>query len=310
MIAIALSIAPIFLLIVTGYALRRGGIPSEEFWTLNDRLVYFVLMPALFFVMISQTDLSDPDLLSFTATLYAGFFLAVAAATAIAVALRYEGPQATSILQGASRFNTFISLAVAETLYGADGLQLAVLAAAVLVPVVNLTVVGLFSVLLPKPGSPVLVNAARGLATNPLILSILAGAVVNALGWAPIPVLTETLAVLGQAALPIMLLCVGASLKLRGLQAEWLPMAIAAGAKLVLFPLVIFALALALGLPPLTAQVALIYGALPTGVAAYTLARQMGGDAPLMAAMITVQTLLAFALMPLWLGLGEWVFGL
>ncbi|MDG3040622.1 AEC family transporter [Roseicyclus marinus] len=310
MITIALSIAPIFLLIVTGYALRRGGIPSEEFWTLNDRLVYFVLMPALFFVMISQTDLSDPDLLSFTATLYAGFFLAVGAATAIAVALRYEGPQATSILQGASRFNTFISLAVAETLYGADGLQLAVLAAAVLVPVVNLTVVGLFSVLLPKPGSPVLVNAARGLATNPLILSILAGAIVNALGWAPIPVLTETLAVLGQAALPIMLLCVGASLKLRGLQAEWLPMAIAAGGKLVLFPLVIFALALALGLPPLTAQVALIYGALPTGVAAYTLARQMGGDAPLMAAMITVQTLLAFALMPLWLGLGEWVFGL
>ena len=43
MITIALSIAPIFLLIVTGYALRRGGIPSEEFWTLNDRLVYFVL---------------------------------------------------------------------------------------------------------------------------------------------------------------------------------------------------------------------------------------------------------------------------
>ncbi|BDW84551.1 AEC family transporter [Roseicyclus marinus] len=310
MIAIALSIAPIFLLIVTGYALRRGGIPSEEFWTLNDRLVYFVLMPALFFVKISQTDLSDPNLLSFTATLYAGFFLAVGAATALAVTLRYEGPQATSILQGASRFNTFISLAVAETLYGAAGLQLAVLAAAVLVPVVNLTVVGLFSVLLPKPGSPVLVNAARGLATNPLILSILAGAVVNALGWAPIPVLTETLAVLGQAALPIMLLCVGASLKLRGLQADLLPMAIAAGGKLVLFPLVIFALALALGLPPLTAQVALIYGALPTGVAAYTLARQMGGDAPLMAAMITVQTLLAFALMPLWLGLGEWVFGL
>lgn len=310
MIAIALSIAPIFLLIVTGYALRRGGIPSEEFWTLNDRLVYFVLMPALFFVKISQTDLSDPNLLSFTATLYAGFFLAVGAATALAVTLRYEGPQATSILQGASRFNTFISLAVAETLYGAAGLQLAVLAAAVLVPVVNLTVVGLFSVLLPKPGSPVLVNAARGLATNPLILSILAGAVVNALGWAPIPVLTETLAVLGQAALPIMLLCVGASLKLRGLQADLLPMAIAAGGKLVLFPLVIFALALALGLPPLTAQVALIYGALPTGVAAYTLARQMGGDASLMAAMITVQTLLAFALMPLWLGLGEWVFGL
>jgi predicted permease len=310
MITIALSIAPIFLLIVTGYALRRGGIPSDSFWILNDRLVYFVLMPALFFVMIAKTDLSDPDLLSFSVTLYAGFFVAIAVATGLAVLWRYPGPQATSILQGASRFNTFISLAVAETLYGAQGLQLAVLGAAVLVPLVNLTVVALFSVLLPRPGSPVILGAAKSLATNPLILSILAGLGVNALGLAPIPVLHETLSILGQAALPIMLLCVGASLKLRGLQADLVPMALAAAIKLILFPILIIAVALALGLPPLTAQVALIYGALPTGVAAYTLARQMGGDAPLMAAMITVQTLLAFALMPIWLSLGAWIFGL
>jgi predicted permease len=310
MITIALSIAPIFLLILMGYGLRRGGIPSDEFWTLTDRLVYFVLMPALFFVMIAKTDLSDPNLIPFSATLYAGFFVAVGAATALAIFLRYPGAQATSILQGASRFNTFISLAVAETLYGSPGLQLAVLGAAVLVPVVNLTVVGLFSVLLPRPGSPVVLGAAKSLATNPLILSILAGVAVNGLGWAPIPVLHDTLSVLGQAALPIMLLCVGASLKLRGLSADLVPMAIAAGIKLIVFPILIMGVALAFGLPPLTAQVALIYGALPTGVAAYTLARQMGGDAPLMAAMITVQTLMAFALMPLWLSLGAWVFGL
>jgi predicted permease len=310
MIAIALSIAPIFLLIVTGYVLRRGGIPSEEFWTLNDRLVYFVLMPALFFVRISEADLSDPNLIPFTATLYAGFFAAIAIGTATAMVLRFGGPQATSILQGAGRFNTFIALAVAEALYGLPGLQLAVLGAAVLVPVVNLTVVGLFSVLLPRPGSPVLLGAAKSLATNPLILSILAAVLVNRLGWAPIPVVQETFAVLGQAALPIMLLCVGASLKLRGLKADALAMALAAGAKLLIFPLVILGVAVALGLPPLTAQVALIYGALPTGVAAYTLARQLGGDAPLMAAMITVQTLLAFAVMPLWLSLGGHLFGL
>ena len=310
MIAIALSIAPIFLLIVTGYGLRRGGIPSEEFWLLNYRLVYFVLMPALFFVRISEADLSDPDLIPFAATLYGGFFAAVIAGTAAAVMLRYPGPQATSILQGAGRFNTFIALAVAEALYGHPALQLAVLGAAVLVPVVNLTVVGLFAVLMPRAGGSVMLGAARSLATNPLILSILAAGVVNKLGLAPIPVLQDTLAVLGQAALPIMLLCVGASLKLRGLQAELWPMGLAAMGKLVLFPAVILGLALVLDLPPLTAQVALIYGALPTGVAAYTLARQLGGDAPLMAAMITVQTLLAFAIMPLWLSLGAYAFGL
>ena len=310
MITIALSIAPIFLLIVAGYGLRRGAIAAEEFWLLTDRLVYFILMPALFFVRISEADLSDPDLIPYAVTLYGGFFAAVVAGVGAAVLLRYPAPQASSILQGAGRFNTFIALAVAEALYGMPALQLAVLGAAVLVPVVNLTVVGLFAVLMPRRGGSVVLGALRSLATNPLILSILAAGIVNRLGWAPIPVLQDTAALLGQAALPIMLLCVGASLRLRGIAADLWPVALAAVAKLVLFPLVILGCALALGLPPLTAQVALIYGALPTGVAAYTLARQLGGDAPLMAAMITVQTLLAFAMMPLWLSLGARIFGL
>ena len=65
MITIALSIAPIFLLIVTGYALRRGGIPSEEFWTLNDRLCLF--RPdarALLRAQSPRRSLSDPNLIS------------------------------------------------------------------------------------------------------------------------------------------------------------------------------------------------------------------------------------------------------
>jgi hypothetical protein len=146
-------------------------------------------------------------------------------------------------------------------------------------------------------------GAILALLTNPLILSILAAIGFNAAGLAPIPVISETLGVLGQAALPIMLLCVGASLKLRGLSADALPVALSAIGKLAVFPLATIAAAAAFGLDPLAAAVALIYGALPTGVAAYTLSRQLGGDAPLMATMITIQTLLAFAVMPVWLTL-------
>jgi malonate transporter and related proteins len=303
MLTTALAIAPVFLLICTGYALRRGGIPSEEFWNLNDRLVYFVLMPALFFVRISEADLSGEGLLRFAGTLYAGFFAAILFGVAAALWLARGGAVGTSVIQGAGRFNTFVALAVAEALYGAEGLQLAVLGAALLVPVVNLTVVSLFAVFLPRPGGRPIRGALVSLGTNPLILSILAAIGFNAAGLAPIPVVSETLSVLGQAALPIMLLCVGASLKLRGLTADAAPVALAAAGKLAVFPLAILGAAWALGLGPLPAAVALIYGALPTGVAAYTLSRQLGGDAPLMATMITVQTLMAFAAMPVWLTL-------
>lgn len=305
---IVLSIAPVFVLICLGYVLRRGGIPSAEFWNLNDRLVYFLLMPALFYVRISTADLSGETLATLATVLYAAFLAAIAYGVLVGWLIRRDGAVVTSLLQGVGRFNTFIALAVAEALYGAPALQIAVLAAAALVPVVNLTVVSLFAIYLPKPGARPVVTALKGLAKNPLILSILAGLAANWAGLGGLPVLHDTLSVLGAAALPIMLLCVGANLKLRGLSGDALPIALSAVGKLLVFPAVVLALTVALGVEPMQAQVLLIYGALPTGVAAYTLARQLGGDAPLMAAMITVQTLLSFAAMPLWIALGEYLF--
>lgn len=299
MIAITLSIAPVFLLILLGYGLRRGGIPSAEFWNLNDRLVYWVLMPALFFAKISTADLGAGALGGFAAMLYAGFFVATAFGL---VAQRMAGlaaAQGSDVVQGSGRFNTFVGLAIAEALYGAGGLQMAVLGSALLVPVVNVTVVTILTLMHRRGGGNPMAATLRELATNPLILSILAGLAVNLAGLGGLPVLDETTNILGQGALPVMLLCVGANLKLRGMRAALLPMGIAALGKLVVFPLVVVAVALALGVGGTVVEVAVIYGALPTAVAAYSLARQFGADTTLMAAIITAQTLLAFVTIPL-----------
>ncbi|WP_342070332.1 AEC family transporter [Yoonia algicola] len=133
-----LAIAPVFALILMGYGLRRGGIPSTEFWNLNDRLVYWVLMPALFFAKISAADLSG-GLGDYAVLLYAGFFTAIFCGWLFG--RKFAAPQASSLLQGSARFNTFIGLAIAEAVFGTPGLQIAVLGSALLVPVVNVTVV-------------------------------------------------------------------------------------------------------------------------------------------------------------------------
>jgi predicted permease len=70
-------------------------------------------------------------------------------------------------------------------------------------------------------------------------------------------------------------------------------------------PIAVILAALVLSSDPLLVQVALIFAALPTGAASYTLAREMRGDAPLMAAIITMQTLLSFITLPLTLLLGQ-----
>ncbi|MGM0639576.1 MAG: AEC family transporter, partial [Pseudomonadota bacterium] len=73
--------------------------------------------------------------------------------------------------------------------------------------------------------------------------------------------------------------------------------------KLGLMPALVLAFAVTLGLDPVSRDVVLLFAALPTATSAYILARQLGGDAEMMAALITAQTLLAMATLPLWLRL-------
>lgn len=301
MLTIFLAIAPVIVIIMMGYSLRRGNILSIEFWNFNDSLVYRILMPALFFAKISTADLSG-NLGDYAFLLYAGFFAAIFCGWFLG--RKIQAPQASSLMQGSARFNTFIGLAIAEAVYGTKGLQLAVLGSALLVPIVNVTVVSLMARQLGSSGKSILIELVK----NPLILSICAGVLFNLTGLNEVAVLHEIARILGNAALPIMLLSVGANLKLRGLSGSRKIIGFSMIGKFLINPIAVIFAALVLNTDPLFIQVALIFAALPTGVASYTLAREMQGDAPLMAAIITIQTLLSFIILPLTLLLGQVVF--
>ena len=297
---IFLSIAPIFLLIVLGHGLRRGGIPSFEFWNMNDKLVYWVLMPALLFSKISTTHVESGLVGSFAVVILGGFGVAVVFALVSARALGMKGPVASSLLQGVTRHNTFIALAVAESLFGPEGLALAAMGTALLIPTTNVTVVALMVGLLRKRGQGGAVRAIlHDLARNPLLLAVGVGILANLGGTGRIPVVHEIADLLGGAALPIVLLCVGANIRPRAMAAAMAPTVISMLGKMVVFPAAILLLALAMGLSPTETLVAVLFGAVPTAASGYTLARQMGGDAPLMAAMITLQAVLALVTLPL-----------
>ena len=309
MIDIFPLIAPVFLLIVLGHVLRRAGLPGGEFWNLNDRLVFWVLIPALLFAKISTSGIALSALGAFSATLLAGFAAAVAYSLAAVRILPTDGPGASSLLQGAARNNVFISFAVVERLYGADALTLAVLGAALLIPVTNLTLVPLMVGLISAgPGArPAAIG--RELATNPLIWSVGLGLLANAVYGQPIPVVHETADLLGQAALPAVLLSIGANLRVRAMTAAPVPILAAVLGKHLLYPGVVLALALLLGLTRLETLIAVNLAAVPTAASSYALAREMGGDAPLMAGIATIQTAIAFLTLPATIVLAEALVG-
>jgi predicted permease len=140
-------------------------------------------------------------------------------------------------------------------------------------------------------------------ARNPLILACLAGFACNAAGLDLAGVAGDTLEVLGQASLTLGLLCVGAGLELAHLGRNRAAALVTCVLKLLLMPLATALACRLLGVAGLTAAVAVLFAAGPISASSYVLARQLGGDARLMAGLITLTTIAAALTMPLILAL-------
>lgn len=306
MLPILYAIAPIFVLIVLGHVLRRNGIPNVDFWNMNDKLVYWVLFPCLLFSKTSTMDVDFSDAAPYLMAGVGAFVAASAFSLISAKGIGLANPVVSSVLQGGARHNTFIALAVAERIHGSEGLATAALMTAVLIPVTNVMMVTSMVVLHggPREGG-FMVPILRDLGRNPLLVSCALGMAYNLTGYGEMPVLHASVELLGLASLPIVLLCIGANLRAESFQAAAKPLVLSVVAKMFIFPGVTIMLAAAFELSMLQTAVLLIYSAVPTASSAYTLARQMGGDAPLMAGIITIQTVVSFVTLPLTLDLAS-----
>ena len=280
--------------------MRRGGIPSQEFWNLNDKLVYWVLMPSLLFYKTSTAQYDSALVGAFSIVILSGFICATLFAIGVWKFSAMPGASSSSVMQGSIRHNTFIALAISESLFGFEGLALATIGSALLIPVTNLTVVPLMVLMNDQNrGRRIIPAVLKELSRNPLLISVAAGITLNKLHVSEVPVLHDTTRILGQAALPIMLLSVGASIRIRAMQLALLPMVLSIVGKLIIFPAATFAAAIYIGLDAMQATIAMLFASAPTASSGYTLARQMGGDAPVMAAIITIQTMISLITIPM-----------
>ena len=302
MLETVLVVLPVFALILLGHLCRRRAFPGDGFWEPAEALTYYLLLPCLLAKTLAEADFSRlaawPMLISIMAAL-----LAVTLMTLLLRPLmQLEGPAFTSLHQSAIRMNTYIGLSLAFGLFGPAGLTSAAVAVAAAVPLGNVMAVAMLARFGAAAG-PDLSGALRRLVANPLILACLLGLVLNLAGIGLPPVIDEMMTILARAALPLGLLAVGAALDpaaIRGIKQLAL---VSCALKLIAFPLVAYLIARGLGVEGVNLTVAVIYGALPTASSSYILARQMGGDAPLMAGLCTLQTLLSMASLPLVLAL-------
>lgn len=292
----ALLLLPDFLLIVAGHLICRHTALGRPVWDGVERLVYFVLFPALLFHSI----LRNPIALS-SALPLAGSGLGIMSSGIVAAyALRaWPGVDARLHASGAQvsfRFNSYVALALADRMAGTQGVASMALLMSVCVPLANVAAVWP----LARHGGQ---SYWREIARNPLIIATAAGLLCNALGVRLPDLANVTLARIGGAALPLGLMAVGAGLQFGALrEGPWLAAGLL-GIRHLLLPVLALALVGALGLPPTQQLVVLLFAALPTASSAYVLAVRMGGHGGFVAGLVTASTLVGMVSLPLWLAL-------
>ena len=305
MISAFLALLPVFLTIVVGFGLRRSGLIAGDHWVAVDHLCYYVLFPAIMFKEIAGADFTGVPVwgmaLSMMLAITAMSVALFAARHPLQQTLHLDGPSYSSFFQGATRWHTFIALAIIPVYFGQDALALGGLAAAAMTPLLNLINVAVISYT-ARGQPPTPWELVRSFSRNPFIIATVGAIVWRTLGLPMPEIAVKTLGIIGSGALGLALLAAGAGLRIDEALSAKAPVLTATFLKLLIMPLL---MALFLKLFGVTGQpfaVAMLCGAVPTGSGAYVLARQMGGDAPLVANILTLQVICAVVTIPLVLG--------
>ena len=290
---------PDFSLILFGYLLCRYTALNRSVWQPVESLVYYLLFPVLLFQSIVK---SPVDLGAASGLIAAGVLSSL-----LCIALAYSLPRwpwlgryidmrdHAASAQVAFRFNSFIGLALAERLAGAQGLLLIAVLIGVCVPLLNVAAVWPMA----RAGRH---GFLRELARNPLIIATASGLAANLLGFHIPGWLSPTVGRISAASLALGLMAAGAGMQFGLLtRSKALSVALLTIRHLVQ-PLVAWAAARLFGLDAVQTTVLLAFSALPTASSCYVLAARMGYNGPYVAGLVTLSTVLGLATLPFALG--------
>lgn len=308
-----LVLLPVFLTIAIGAVLKQTGLVRDEHWASVEHVAYYVLFPAIVTKSIAVADFSGVPVarmaLAMILAILTMFALALALRRPVQSALSMDGPAFSSFFQGVTRWHTFLALAIMPLLFGPQGIALAALAAAAMIPLLNVGAVSVLSVYASGTG-PSVSGVLKSLAVNPFVLSSAVGITLNLTGVGLAAPIEQSLELIGRGALAVALLSAGAGLELAKLRNAGSAVGVATLVKLLLMPVFMWGWTSVLGVDGLPQAVAIVSGGVPSAAASYILARKMGGDAALVALILTAQTLAAAITLPLIITLARRVSGL
>ena len=297
--ALLAGVLPVFVLIAVGYALRKSDFLPDATWRPIEKLSINLLYPGFLIPAIWSADISGGGAGAAGLAAVTSVLIISTITLALKPLIRLDGPAYTSVFQGVIRWNSFVFLPVIQSVYGPDGLALAAVVIGAMIPVTNILCV----VVLERWGAdrkPLSVlSLTRAIVSNPILVACLIGLALNLAGVPRLPGLSDTLELLGAAALPLGLIVAGAGLSFAEVARRKVTIASVTFVKLIVTPPLMWGLCVLYGGDATAQGIALMCGAAPGAAASYMLARQMGGDAPLMAGIVAFTTVASLATIPM-----------
>lgn len=297
--AVVNAVLPIFGLILVGFgAAKRGLLDRAATGNLN-RFAIDLALPALIFAAMAKVRPAEVAQPGFAAA-YAGGVLVAFGIAALAglLAGRRLAVQSIDGLNASYANAGFMGLPLCLLVFGPEALP-----ATTLAMLLTACALFLFAIVLVEAdlrrGAGTLSTLRRvglSLLRNPLLLAPVFGLAVSASGL-PLPLpLDRFLTLLGGAASPVALVCIGLFLGQEGMLRETGTVLLLVALKLLVQPAATALLALYIfDMPPLWAKVAILSSALPVGTGPFTLAKLYGIDATVTAGTILLSHILSVA---------------
>ena len=293
---------PIFLMMLLGMLFRKLGWMDEVFAAKMNKFVFLVPLPVLLFEQLATVDFSEVWDIKFILFCFVVTAISITISTLISLLWKDRSVKGEFIQATYRSSAALLGIAFIQNIYGTAGMAPLMIIGSV--PLYNIMAVVVLSVFKPGNNSfdkALVKKTLKGIATNPIIIGIVAGFVWSALKLPMPSILHKTVSSIGATATPMGLMSMGATFEMKKATSKMKSTLVAVFMKLVGFCAIFLPMAALLGFRNEEMIAILVMLGSATTVSCFVMARNMGHEGTLSSGVIMMTTLLSAFTLTMWL---------
>lgn len=273
-------VVPLFVNIMFGYFIKKIGLVDSNTLKIMNNVTFKTFLPLLLFYNVYKTDLDgtiNKKLMIFAPTV---IFIVCITTTILILMIEKENKRRGVLIQAIFRSNfVLFGLPVIISLFGDESAGVTSMLIAVVVPIFNFLAVIVLEIF--RGGRIDVKKIVKGIITNPLILSSMAGLILLFLDIKLPYFIEKSINDISKISTPLALIILGGSFEFNKVSGNIKQIFIGVMGKLIIVPIIFIPIAIKLGFRYIELATLMIMLTAPTAVSSFTMAEQMDGDGEL-----------------------------